>query len=312
MIILGCTSAILLYYTVFVCLFLNMSASSTLPLASLLVLLFSAASPGGPYVILNSVSWAVTDEVEEELDGVSNEDTLPALLQEDTSNIWKQTYPTSEEKSASPRTREPQPIPRTSRMFSYRREVGKATDSPTPPPPPPPLPPHEETAQNARSLVHRSIWGVLATTATQEPIKGVPLGNVFCISDGLPNNGTGIPFFYIPLKDSSVVDMISNPMATLTLSDPEGNYCREDAKDLEDLKCNKVTLMGKMVPVEGEEVEYAKEALLSRHPVMKKWPSDHYWFFMKLNVEHIRLHSWLRGMSLISPNEYFKTTPNTT
>ncbi|EMP27155.1 hypothetical protein UY3_15754, partial [Chelonia mydas] len=48
-----------------------------------------------------------------------------------------------------------------------------------------------------------------------------------------------------------------------------------------------------------------------RHPVMRKWPRNYEWFFMKMNIEHIWLQSWYGGVSTIAVEEYFKAVPRT-
>lgn len=135
-------------------------------------------APAWGYVIVNSVSWSVANEVDEELDISSNEEVLPALL-EDTGSIWKQSYPASvykeeeeEEENEEAVVGDPGAKPggtgrakpqisSPSRMFSYRRESAKASDS---------LAPQERSGRTARSLAHRHHWGFLATTSAQEKV----------------------------------------------------------------------------------------------------------------------------------------------
>ncbi|XP_044522971.1 protein CREG2 [Gracilinanus agilis] len=262
-------------------------------------------SPAWGYVLLSSVSWSVTNEVEEELDSSSNEETLPSLL-EDTTSIWKQSYPASVYKEDSglrsrPGAGRSKQISSPSRMFSYRRESVKGTGS---------LPPQEHFIQTARSLAHTNSWGFLATISTQEKIKGVPFGNCLPISDGPFNNSTGIPFFYVTPKDNIVADLMKNPVASLTLPEAAGDFCRKNIIDLEDLRCARLTLTGQMVSVSPEEVEFAKQAVFSRHPVMRKWPRHYEWFFMKMNVENVWLQNWHGGVSNIETEEYFKAVPS--
>uniref|UniRef100_A0A673XJI9 Cellular repressor of E1A-stimulated genes 2 n=1 Tax=Salmo trutta TaxID=8032 RepID=A0A673XJI9_SALTR len=88
----------------------------------------------------------------------------------------------------------------------------------------------------------------------------------------------------------------SFPFTSLTFS--------EQMYDPEDPRCDRLTLTGKMV-----EVEFAKEAMFSRHPVMKKWPVGHNWFLMKLQLTQVWLQDWVGGVSLIPLEDYFKATP---
>ncbi|CAM4392148.1 unnamed protein product [Eretmochelys imbricata] len=262
-------------------------------------------SPAWGYVIVNWVSWSVTNEVEEELDSSSNEEALPALL-EDTTSIWKQSYPASVYKEDGEMRSRPvagrsKQISSPSRMFSYRRESVKGTDSITP---------QEQAIRTARFLTHYNGWGFLATESTQEKIQGVPFGNCLLISDGPINNSTGIPFFYVTSKDNTVTDLMKNSVASLTLPEAEGDFCRKNIIDPEDPRCARLTLTGQMVMVPPEEMEFAKQAMFSRHPVMRKWPRNYEWFFMKMNIEHIWLQNWYGGVSTIAVEEYFKAVPS--
>lgn len=57
-------------------------------------------------------------------------------------------------------------------------------------------------------------------------IKGLPFGNIFSISDGPLDNSTGVIYFYVTPMDNTVSDLKSNPHASLTLSEAEGEFCR--------------------------------------------------------------------------------------
>uniref|UniRef100_A0A8C3CKL7 Cellular repressor of E1A stimulated genes 2 n=1 Tax=Cairina moschata TaxID=8855 RepID=A0A8C3CKL7_CAIMO len=130
-------------------------------------------------------------------------------------------------------------------------------------------------------------------------IRGIPFGNCLLISDGPVNNSTGIPFFYVTLKDNVVVDLPKDPVASLTLPEADGNFCRKNVVDPEDPRCARLTLTGQMVTVPPEEREFAKQAMFSRHLVIRKWPCSYEWFFMKMNIEHIWLLSWYGGVSAV-------------
>lgn len=121
-------------------------------------------SPAAGYVIVSSVSWAVTNEVDEELDSASTEEALPALL-EDSSSIWQQSFPASAHKEDThlrPRgSARARPAPAARGMFSYRRESGSSEASPGP----------RAHAGTARSLAHASSWGCLATVSTHEKVS---------------------------------------------------------------------------------------------------------------------------------------------
>ncbi|KAM9321499.1 protein CREG2 [Gastrophryne carolinensis] len=269
----------------------------------------SLATYSQAYVIVNSVSWSVTNEVEEELDSSSTEDTLPALM-EDTISLWKQSYPASAYKDADMKSR-PGPevtdrISSPSRMFSYKRESSTMTESTLPPA----AAFQRSLAANARTLAHKSKWGVLATISTQEMIEGVPFGQVLLTSDGPLDNSTGVPYFFVTTKASFLSDLMKSPVASFTFSDLEGDICRRGLTDLQEPQCAALTLVGQMliVPPEGEEL--AKKALFSRHPDMQKWSQDYDCLLMKMLIEHIYVTDCYKGVYTLSLEDYYTASPN--
>lgn len=282
-----------------------MNLNNTMQLLHLVIAVKTLLCVCDSYTIRSSVSWAVTnDVVDEELD--THSDEAPAVLV-DNIGIWKQAYPSSVYRDGS--EKKPDQISKSedvssaSRVFSYRMEEVKAPSSvPTPPP-------HEDTARVARYMAHYSDWGHLATISTQEQIRGLPFGNIFSVSDGPADNSTGVPYFYVTPMDNTVTDLRSFPYASLTFSEAEGDFCRKQVYDPEDPRCARLTLTGKMVEVGPDELDFAKEAMFSRHPVMKKWPPGHNWFFMKLVLQQVWLQDWVGGVSVITLEEYFKATP---
>ncbi|KAM4702010.1 protein CREG2 [Discoglossus pictus] len=304
------------------------------------------------YVIVNSVSWSVTNEVEEELDSSSTEDALPALL-EDTISMWKQSYPASaykEDREMKSR-RGPEgakQISSPSRMFSYKRESSPGTDS-SPPPTVDAL--QQQLAKNARILVQKSNMGFLASLAM---VSGVPFGNILLTTDGPMNNSTGVPYFYVTPKANFVSDLLKNPAASLTFPNPDSDVCSVICRIYEELPvispqdlycdssggkfmlvqfpqehiavlsifleraftepedpvCASLTLTGKMATVPPEQAGFAKKALFSRHPIMRKWSPNYNWLFMKINIEHIYITNCYGGIFNISLEDYYKVNPN--
>ncbi|XP_071991967.1 protein CREG2 [Engystomops pustulosus] len=257
------------------------------------------------YVIVNSVSWSVTNEVEEELDSSSTEDALPALL-EDTISIWKQSYPASaykeeREMKSRPGPDMPKQMISPSRMFSYKRESSTVTESPS-----------SLTAlqhnllTNGRILVHKSKWGTLATLSTLDTIQGLPFGQVLLTSDGPMDNSTGVPHFCITAKSSFISDLMKNPVISFTMADPDGNICRETLKDTEDPQCAALTLIGQMVNVQPDGADFAKQALYSRHPFMRNWSQNNKYLLMKMNIEHIYVTDCYGGVFSIPLEDYYK------
>lgn len=122
-------------------------------------------SPAAGYVIVSSVSWAVTNEVDEELDSASTEEAMPALL-EDSGSIWQRSFPASAHKEDAhlpppAGTARARPSPAPPGMFSYRRESGPRLRPST-----------------ARFLAHASAWGCLATVSAHEKVSH-PAGSLW-------------------------------------------------------------------------------------------------------------------------------------
>ncbi|XP_034550445.1 protein CREG2 [Notolabrus celidotus] len=259
------------------------------------------------YTLRSPVSWVVSsNDVVEDAD--LSEEVASALLV-DGAGLWKQAYPSPnaladsvEIPSELVKQKEENVAQLSSRLFSYRLDKVKNSNSGGPPP-------HEETARTARYIAHSSDWGHLATISTQDKIKGIPFGNIFSVSDGPLDNSTGVIYFYVTPMDYTVTDLKNNPYASLTFSEAEGEFCRQMVYDPEDPRCARLTLTGKMVEVAPEDLAFAKEAMFSRHPVMAKWPVGHKWFFMRLELIQIWLQDWVGGVSLIPLEDYFKATP---
>ncbi|OXB70910.1 UNVERIFIED_CONTAM: hypothetical protein H355_014962 [Colinus virginianus] len=168
------------------------------------------------YVVLSSVSWPLPEAggAADELHSSSTEEALPGLLEE-AGGLWKQSFPASayrEDAALGPgaEARRSEHGAAPSRMFSYRRQ--------------PAAPPGR--AVTARRLARHGAWGFVASRAAHGKIQGMPYGNLLPISDGPVNNSTGIPFFYVTLKDNAVADLLKDPVASLTLPELDGNFCR--------------------------------------------------------------------------------------
>ncbi|XP_018409617.1 PREDICTED: protein CREG2 [Nanorana parkeri] len=259
---------------------------------------FSLLSYCGAYVIVNSVSWSVTNEVEEELDSSSTEDALPSLL-EDTISMWKQSYPASVYKEDKELKSGPGPdiieqISSPSRMFSYKRE----TESP----PSPAAAFQTKLATSARTLAHQCKWGVLASISSQEMIQGLPFGQVLLTSDGPLNNSTGVPLFYVTPKASFFSDLMKNPVASFTFADPDGDVSRKALAQPQEPQCAALTLIGQMVTVLPDFDKY-------KHPDMQKWSQDYNCLLMKLIAEHIYVSDCYGGVHNLSLEDYYRVNP---
>ncbi len=77
-------------------------------------------------------------------------------------------------------------------------------------------------------------------------------------------------------------------------------------------QCESVICDGVMVnlfQVNGSEASVAKAALFSRHPEMIDWPTDHSWFFAKMNITQVWVLDYFGGVKTVTAEEYYRATP---
>ncbi|WOG93375.1 hypothetical protein DCAR_0312659 [Daucus carota subsp. sativus] len=160
----------------------------------------------------------------------------------------------------------------------------------------------DDAAHFARWLVSQSFWGDLSTI--ESDLGGAPFGNVVSFSDGTPDKGTGIPYFYLTLLDPTARNALKDQRSSFTLSEYSLGTCGKT--DPENPTCAKITLTGKLKMVDGKssEAKYALTALFSKHPEMKDWPKDHNFQIFKLDIEDIFLINWFGGRKPLTVDQY--------
>ncbi|RZC69857.1 hypothetical protein C5167_032988 [Papaver somniferum] len=170
----------------------------------------------------------------------------------------------------------------------------------------------KDAVATARWLVSQNNWGVL--------------------SDGLPNKGHGVPYFYLTTLDPTARNGMKDARSSFTVSEfPIGTCGR---KDPENPACAKLTLTGKdlfnsskylfsavsdvipyhthirihfkLVDVNSKEASFAKDALFAKHPEMKGWPKGHDFQIFKLEIEDIFLIDWFGGPKPITVAQYLR------
>lgn len=131
-------------------------------------------------------------------------------------------------------------------------------------------PPWNQTAARARWLVYNSLWTAVSTRSVR--LQGKPWGNIRSIADGVGENSTGLPFFYLPTPDPSAVDIREDPRVTISLTEAalgervvNGSEICNDM-DAEDPTCGRIHLNGKAVPIDKSKIERAEASLGTRHP----------------------------------------------
>ncbi|KAK4393037.1 hypothetical protein Sango_1774500 [Sesamum angolense] len=130
----------------------------------------------------------------------------------------------------------------------------------------------DNAAAFARWLVSQSSWGVLNTISSDW--GGAPFGNVVSFSDGLPDKGKGIPYFYLTALDPTASNALKDQRSSFTISEYNLGTCGK--KDPENPTCAKITLVGKLKFRNSKEAEFAQTALFTKHPEMKAGPKSQF------------------------------------
>ncbi|XP_073060342.1 uncharacterized protein [Primulina eburnea] len=161
----------------------------------------------------------------------------------------------------------------------------------------------DDAAAFARWLVSQSSWGVLNTISSE--MEGAPFGNVVSFSDGLPNKGRGIPYFYLTTLDPTASNALKDQRSSFTLSEYNLGTC--GTTDPENPSCAKITLTGKLKALDGNstEAEFARSALFSKHPEMKGWPKSHNFQIFQLDIKNIFMINWFGGPKPLTVDQYF-------
>lgn len=169
-----------------------------------------------------------------------------------------------------------------------------------------PRPPISDKAKMARYMVHAVDWCVIGTTSTMKGHTGAPFTNILSVSDGPIGNSSGVPYFYVTDLDQSSVDIKHNNTVSISMSEYQTDYCRDNKIDAESPLCTRVTLTGKFVKVTNDnETKFALNALFSRHPSMKSWSVAHQFYPAKLDIEMIWLIDFFGGASIVDIHDYY-------
>ncbi|KAI3933221.1 hypothetical protein MKX01_006934 [Papaver californicum] len=120
----------------------------------------------------------------------------------------------------------------------------------------------KDAVATARWLVSQNNWGVLSTISL-----GTNGWNVVSFSDGLPDKGHGIPYFYLITLDSTARNGMKDARSSFTVSEFPIGTCGK--KDPENPTCAKLTLTGKILDINSKEASIVKDALFAKHPEMK-------------------------------------------
>lgn len=165
----------------------------------------------------------------------------------------------------------------------------------------------EAAAETARWITHTASWGYVTSHNSETGIPSLS-ASVLSFSDGSDRASTGRLYFYI-MKGSMNEGAWD---ASLTISQAALNHthsCDVAKVDMEDPRCAKLTLSGKMTALSGDEEARGKAALFARHPHMESWPASHGFRVHELVLSDIWMIDFYGGGANIEPKGYYAAEP---
>jgi len=185
-------------------------------------------------------------------------------------------------------------------------------------------PPAQDSAAVARWLVSSTNWGVIATVSNGQHsgTVGNAFGNPQSFSDGIANAtdpsqySTGTPYFLMTGYDETPQDLAKDSTGGFGISEAQilgdVNCSRTALTDPEDPTCSRISFTGKFVNVSASgnatEEAFALQALYSKHPEMRNFPTDHGFDVWKMVIESIFFMDVYPPV-LLTPKEYYAAAP---
>lgn len=169
-----------------------------------------------------------------------------------------------------------------------------------------------DKAAFARWIAHNTIWGSMVTINSRNR-QGAPFGNIASFSDGPKDNSVGVLYMLHSGLDASMIDVASNDQIGFSISEMQTGYCQGKAIDPEDPRCARLSISGRLVEVDSDEIESAKHAIFDKHPFMKGWYKDsdtkgHNFKFYKIQMEEIWLIDYFGGAAIIDNDAWNRGT----
>ncbi|XP_014212958.1 protein CREG1-like [Copidosoma floridanum] len=169
----------------------------------------------------------------------------------------------------------------------------------------PPSP--DKVALMARFIVNESNYTAIGTTSVRQNTLNYPYVSLLSLSDGLPGNGSGVPYVFITPLDQPGHDVKKSENVTMMMSLAQGDWCTYKNYDPMDPRCARVTLAGKMKKIDKENPEFAsaKAGVFGRHPLLSHVPASHGFYFAKMEIESIFVLSDFGGSANVTPQDYY-------
>jgi len=165
---------------------------------------------------------------------------------------------------------------------------GSATDKPAVPEP--------SLAERARTLVYLGRTGTLASLSRKHP--GWPFGSLmpYAVDE------TGRPIFLISNMAMHTHNVAADPRASLMIAQSEA------AAD--PLAGSRVTLMGQVLPLAGEELPPARQLYLTRYENARYWVDFEDFAFYRMQLLDVYLVAGFGVMGWVSAQDYAQAQPD--
>lgn len=173
---------------------------------------------------------------------------------------------------------------------SSRKHAGPGPASDRPPIPEPTF------AERARTLIYLGRVGSLSTMSRKQP--GFPFGSV--MPYGLDDHGR--PLFLISTMAMHTQNLQSDARASLLVT--------QEASDGEPLGASRVTLVGNVKRLSGDELPEARRLYLERHVNSKYWVDFEDFSFYRMDVVDVYYVGGFGVMGWVSASDYDRSQPD--
>lgn len=150
----------------------------------------------------------------------------------------------------------------------------------------------------------------MATVSTLPAISGFPIADIVSIADSVEGEkSTGQIYMILTDLHFPEQDLLVNNKLTLLFSMEQYKNC----SDAMEPTCARLTITGKLLKIPGgtEEHEFGMNAMLSRHPIVKKWIlyPYHEFYLAKVEVQYIMLQDFYGRPNNVAVEDYFAAEP---
>jgi heme iron utilization protein len=152
-----------------------------------------------------------------------------------------------------------------------------------------------EDAEAARQLVRAATTATLSTlSAPSNGSAPYPFGSLVATA----TDARGIPLLLLSSLAEHSKNLAACPRASLLFTQPDA---------AEPLASPRVTLLGEVAPVRGQDVPRVRDAYLARHPNASAWASFKDFAFYEMTIAEVRLVAGFGKMGWIDVADYLRS-----